>query len=78
MAQALAERDNDLKDYDMDATPDDKRLNLMDRLMVDTFQVSLVEHVQLAYGDEAWGRIRAKCDLDSSSATPPTDAFSCR
>ena len=77
LAQALAERDDDLLVSDLDNSPADKRLQLMDKMIADMFQVSLIEHLTWAYGDEVLGKIKAKCALDSNGL-PPTDAVSCR
>ena len=77
LAQALAERDDDLLVSDLDSSTADKRLKAMDKMMLDTFQVSLVEHVKRAHGDEVWERIQAKCVLDSNGPLS-TNIVGCR
>ena len=78
LAQALAERDDDLAITDADSTPAEKRMNAMDRMMVDIFQVSVIEHVRKTHGEEMWERIRAKCALDLQSGPQPSDCLKSR
>ena len=43
----------------------EKRIGVMDGQASQVFQASLVKYVRRAYGEEVWGKVKAKCAEDS-------------
>ena len=53
-----------------------KRIETMDGMVVQVFQVSLIDHLKKVHGEALWARVKEKCELES--AAPSGNVMECR